>query len=62
MNHKIAGRSINNFKYADDATLMAEREEEPDIKLPMSVGSYKKQEISRTISTLLTTLKPLCEL
>ena len=38
------------------------KEEEPDIKLPMSVGSYKKQEISRTISTLLTTLKPLCEL
>ena len=25
---KIAGRSINNFRYADDTTLMAEREEE----------------------------------
>ena len=25
---KIAGRSINNLRYADDATLMAEREEE----------------------------------
>ena len=25
---KIAGRSINNLKYADDATLMAESEEE----------------------------------
>ena len=24
---KIAGRSINNLKYADDTTLMADREE-----------------------------------
>ena len=24
---KIAGRNINNLKYADDTTLMAEREE-----------------------------------
>ena len=25
---KIAGRNINNFRYSDDTTLMAEREEE----------------------------------
>ena len=25
---KIAGRNINNFRYADDTTVMAEREEE----------------------------------
>ena len=25
---KIAGRNINNFRYADDPTLMAESEEE----------------------------------
>ena len=25
---KIAGRNINNLRYADDATLMAENEEE----------------------------------
>ena len=25
---KIDGRNINNFRYADDTTLMAEREEE----------------------------------
>ena len=25
---KIAGRTINNFRYADDTTLMAESEEE----------------------------------
>ena len=26
---KIAGRSINNLRYADDTTLMAESKEEP---------------------------------
>jgi len=26
---KIAGRNINNLRYADDSTLMAESEEEP---------------------------------
>ena len=26
--HKMAGRNINNFRYADDTTLMAENEEE----------------------------------
>ena len=38
-----------------------EKAEEPDIKLPVSVGSYKKQENSRKTSTsaLLTMLKPL---
>ena len=25
---KVAGRNINNFRYADDTTLMAENEEE----------------------------------
>ena len=29
---KIAGRNINNFRYANDTTLMAEREEE--LKIP----------------------------
>ena len=28
MNHKIARRNINNLRYADDTTLMAESEEE----------------------------------
>ena len=38
-----------------------EKAEEPEIKLPTSVGSYKKQENSRKTSTFvsLTTLKPL---
>ena len=26
---KIAGRNINNFRYANDITLMEEREEDP---------------------------------
>ena len=26
---KVAGRNTNNFRYADDTTLMAESEEEP---------------------------------
>ena len=27
---KIAGRNFNNLRYADDSTLMAESEEEPE--------------------------------
>ena len=33
---KIARRSINNFRYVDDITLMAEREEEPQEPLDES--------------------------
>ena len=38
-----------------------EKEEEPEIKLPTSVGSWKKQESSKetSISALLTMPKPL---
>ena len=39
---KIAGRNINNLRYADDTTLMAESEEE--LKIPLmkvKVGSEK---------------------
>ena len=41
--------------------LVLEKAEEPEIKLPTSSGSQKKQENSRKISTSasLTTLKPL---
>ena len=58
---KIAGRNINDLSYADDTILMAESEEEPEIKLPTSAGSWKKQESSRktSISVLLTMPKPL---
>ena len=39
-----------------------EKAEEPEIKLPTSIGSLKKQESSRktSISALLTMPKPLC--
>jgi len=41
--------------------LVLEKAEEPEVKLPMSVGSSKKQESSRkaSISALLTMSKPL---
>ena len=41
--------------------LVLEKAEEPEIKLPTSIGSLKEQEISRKTSTsaLLSTPKPL---
>ena len=41
---KIARRSINNLRYIDDTSLMAEIEEEPEIKLLTSTRSSKKEE------------------
>ena len=39
---KIAGRNINNLRYADDTTLMAESEEEPkSILMKVKVESEK---------------------
>ena len=38
---KVAGRNINNLRYADDTTLMAESEEEL-ISLLMKVKSWLK--------------------
>ena len=44
-----------------DVNLVLEKAEEPEIKLPISAGSSKKQESSRktSISALLTMPKPL---
>ena len=39
---KIAGRNINNFRYADDTTLMAESEEELKNILMKVKGERKK--------------------
>ena len=39
--NKIAGRNINNLRYADDTTLMAESEEELKILLEVKVESDK---------------------
>ena len=36
---KIAGRNINNLRYADDTSLMAESEEELESLSPSSRGS-----------------------
>ena len=38
---KIAGRNINNLRYADDTTLMAESEEELKSLLMVKVESEK---------------------
>ena len=38
---KIAGRNINNFRYADDTTLTAESEEEPKSLLKVKEESEK---------------------
>ena len=48
---KIAGRNINNLRYADDTTLMAESEEELEILLKVKEGSEKvdlKLDIQKT--------------
>ena len=39
---KIAGRNINNLRYADDTTLMAESEEEPK-RLLMNVKEEREK-------------------
>ena len=38
---KIAGRNINNFRYADDTTLMAESEELKSILMKVKEGNEK---------------------
>ena len=42
---KIAGRNINNLRYADDTTLMAESEEEELTSLLMKVKE-KSEKVS----------------
>ena len=39
---KIAGRNINNLRYADDTTFMAEREKEPKSLLTKVKGESEK--------------------
>ena len=40
---KIAGRNINNFRYVDDTTLMAESEEE--LKSPLMKVKEKNEKV-----------------
>ena len=43
---KIAGRNINNLRYADDTTLMAESEEELKIKSLLMRMKEKNEKVS----------------
>ena len=45
---KIAGRNINNFRYADDTTLMAESEELKRLLMKMKEESGLKFDIQKT--------------
>ena len=46
---KIAGRTINNLRYADDTTLMAESEEELKSLLMKVKGESEKLGLKRNI-------------
>ena len=48
---KIAGRNINNFRYADDTTLMAESEEELKSFLMKVKEESEKVGLKRNIQT-----------
>jgi len=54
-------RFFNKWCWENWSMLVLEKAEEPEIKLPISAGSWKKQESSRktSISALLTIPKPL---
>ena len=58
---KLSGRKMPFFLLLISNALVLEKAEEPEIKLPTSAGSLKKQESSRktSISALLTMPKPL---
>ena len=46
--NKIAGRNINNLRYADDTTLMAESEEE--LKSPLMNGKEESEKAGLKLS------------
>ena len=46
---KIAGRNINNLRYADDTTLMAESEEEP--KSLLMKGKEESEKVGLKLNT-----------
>ena len=49
---KIAGRNINNFRYADDTTLMAESEEELKRLLMKVKGESEKAGLKLNIQKM----------
>ena len=57
---KIAGRNINNLRYADDTTLMAEREEE--LKSLLSKVKEESEKVSLKLNVQKTRSWPLVPL
>ena len=49
---KIAGRNINNLRYADDTTLMAESEEELKSRLMKAKEESEKVGLKRNIQKM----------
>ena len=56
---KIARRNINNLRYADDTTLMAESKEEPDKEFSSSKSLLIKVKEESEKAGLKTTFKKL---
>ena len=60
---KILQARLQQYMHCElpDVQVVLEKAEEPEIKLPTSAGSWKKQEssIKTSITALLTTPKPL---
>ena len=52
MKHKIARRNINNLRYADDTTLMAESEEE--LKSLLMKVKVESEKVGLTLNILKT--------
>ena len=52
---KIAGRNINNFRYADDTTLMAESEEK--LKSLLMKVKQEKENVGLKLNIQKTTIK-----
>ena len=56
---KIAGRNINNLRYADDTTLMAESEEELSLLMKVKEGSEKVDSQINTQKTKIMASSPI---
>ena len=53
---KIAGRNINNFRYTDDTTLMAESEEE--LKSLLMKGKEESEKVGLNLHIILKNIAP----
>ena len=49
---KIAGRNINNLRYADDTTLMAESEELKSLLMKVKKESPKEERVVKPVISL----------